>query len=67
MPTTSNPVLTHFAGPTRARLSHHVAARPMTHSGILTRAAVLFGIFTLGAVLSLFYFRPLASPQNSGR
>jgi len=23
--------------------------------------------FTLGAVLSLFYFRPLASPQNSGR
>jgi uncharacterized YccA/Bax inhibitor family protein len=51
MPTTSNPVLTHFAGPTRARLSHHVAARPMTHSGILTRAAVLFGIFTLGAVL----------------
>ena len=50
MPATSNPVLTHFAGPTRAHPRHHVAARPMTHPGILHRTAVLLAIFTLGAV-----------------
>jgi uncharacterized YccA/Bax inhibitor family protein len=50
MPATSNPVLAHFAGPTRYHLGHHVAARPMTRPGILNRAAVLLAIFTLGAV-----------------
>ncbi len=50
MPATSNPVLTHFGGPTYARSSRHVAVRPMTCPGILNRTVVLLAIFTLGAV-----------------
>jgi len=58
MPTTSNPVLTHFAGPTRSHPRHHLAARPMTHSGILNRTAVLLAIFTLGAVFMWTRVKP---------
>jgi len=58
MSATSNPVLTHFAGPTRAHPRHLVAARPMTHPGILNRAAVLLAIFTLGAAFMWTRVKP---------
>jgi uncharacterized YccA/Bax inhibitor family protein len=58
MPATSNPVLTHFAGPTRSHLRNHVAARPMTPSGILHRTAALLAIFTLGAVFMWTSVKP---------
>jgi len=58
MPTTSNPVLTHFAGPSRSHSHQDVAARPMTHPGILHRTAVLLAIFTLGAVFMWTRVKP---------
>jgi uncharacterized YccA/Bax inhibitor family protein len=58
MPTTSNPVLTHFAGPRHFHSLHDVAARPMTHPGILHRTAVLLAIFTLGAVFMWTRVKP---------
>jgi uncharacterized YccA/Bax inhibitor family protein len=58
MPATSNPVLTHFAGPSRSHPRHHVAARPMTHPGILHRTAILLAIFTLGAVFMWTRVKP---------
>jgi uncharacterized YccA/Bax inhibitor family protein len=63
MPTTSNPVLTHFAGPTH---SHpQVAARAMTHPGILHRTAVLLAIFTLGAVFMWTRVKPYEFTSSS--
>ncbi len=58
MPATSNPVLTHFAGPTPSHPHHDVAARPMTPPGILHRTAVLLAIFTLGAVFMWTRVKP---------
>jgi uncharacterized YccA/Bax inhibitor family protein len=58
MPTTSNPVLTHFAGPTHSHARHNVTARALTHPGILHRTAILLAIFTLGTVFMWTRVKP---------